>query len=339
MGIIVGSFSNKTYKPPLLHRLLKPKILGSTINGLGEKVFRRPSPVYHFRETQGVKLAFRWVQQLFYSRMVRSPNFHERIEERRSNILKHLPDIAAEKVEDSAENWSRKVKEFALAHEADLVGIARMREEWVYDGFEVNEPWIVMEGVAQDYDRIATAPEETSNMEVLDRYNQAHRANFDLATWIRSQGYYAERYKGFLGTSLTMIPPAIEAGLGQLGKHGSLINEKYGPLFRLGYVLTDMPLVADSPKDIHVDDFCTTCKVCTRECPTQAIFNTKQWIRGVEKWYVDFDKCIPYFNDTYGCNVCIAVCPYSRPGVSESLVQKMLRRSQRRDGNTSEAAL
>jgi len=283
-----------------------------------------------------VKLAFKWVQQLFYSRMVRTPNFHARIEERRQNILRPLPEVAAKKVQDTPENWSKKVKEFSLSNEADLVGIAAMNQDWVYDGFEVKEPWIIMHGVGQDYENIATAPEETSNMEVLDRYNQAHRANYALAKWIRSQGYHAERYKGFMGTSLTMIPPAIEAGLGQLGKNGSLINEKYGPSFRLGYVLTDMPLVPESaPKDIRIDDFCTTCKICSRECPTQAIYQTKQWVRGVEKWYVDFDKCIPYFNDTYGCNVCISVCPFTRPGVSEPLVQKLIKRRERKDAEAA----
>jgi epoxyqueuosine reductase QueG len=221
------------------------------------------------------------------------------------------------------------VKEYALAHEADLVGIAAMRQEWVYDGFEVKAPWIIMEGVGQDYERIKTAPANATNMEVLDQYNRAHRANYDLAAWIRSQGFYAERYKGFMGTALTMIPPAIEAGFGQLGKHGSLMNRKYGPSFRLGYVVTDMPLVADKPDDLPVDDFCSSCQVCTKACPTGAISDTKQWVRGVEKWYVNFDKCVPFFNDTFGCNVCIAVCPFTRPKAAEPLFQKLQKRRAR----------
>ncbi len=49
-------------------------------------------------------------------------------------------------------------------------------------------------------------------------------------------------------------------------------------------------------------------------------------MRGVEKWYVDFDKCIPYFDETLGCSICIAVCPWSRPGIAEGLVVKMARR-------------
>lgn len=331
MGFIVGTRTKKGYKPPVLHRLLKPRIRGNAINGLGERTLRRPQPVYHFRETPNVKLPFKWVQQLFYSRMSRSPSFVHRIEERRQNIRRALPPIAPEKQQNSPEGWARQVKEFALAHEADWVGIARMRPEWVYEGFEVKEPWIIMEAVAQNFEKIKTAPAHTTNEEVLDQYNRAHRANYHLASWIRSQGYYAERYKGFLGTALTMIPAAIAAGAGQLGKHGSLIHRKFGPNFRLGYVLTDMPLVADQPdEDLPVDDFCSRCQVCTRECPTGAISDTKQWVRGVEKWYVDFDKCVPFFNDTFGCNVCIAVCPFTRPGAAEPLFQKLTRRRARK---------
>jgi ferredoxin len=330
MGILVGSFGKHGYQPPLVHRLLKPGVTGNSINGLGEKTFRRPWPVYHFREVPGVKLAFKWVQQIFYMRMHRTPEFHDRIEERRWNINRPLAPIAERRVEKTPQQWASEVKQFALANEADLVGIARMRQEWVFEGFEVDEPWIIMLGIAQDYQKIATAPAYTTNMEVLDQYNRGHRAGFQLANWIRARGWQAERYKGFLGTPLTMIPPAIEAGFGELGKHGSLINRTYGPNFRLSYVLTDMPLVADQPDEIHVDDFCNSCRLCTRDCPTNAISDRKQWIRGVEKWYVDFDKCLPFFNDTFGCNVCIAVCPFSRPGVSEPLVRKLLRRREGR---------
>lgn len=331
MGLIVGSRTAKGYRPPFLHWLLKPKELGNTINGLGERIFRRPRPVYHFRETPGVRLAFKWVQQLFYMRMYRHKDFHQRILDRKANITRPLVSIAEKKVEDTAENFTKKVKEVALANEADVVGVARMNENWVYEGFEVKQPWIIMEGVKQDYEKISTAPDYDTNMEVLDQYNRAHRANYALANWIRSQGYYAERYKGFLGTSLTMIPPAIEAGLGQLGKHGSLMSRKFGPNFRLGYVVTDMPLVADKPDDLPIDDFCSSCQLCTKNCPTGAISDKKQWVRGVEKWYVNFDKCVPFFNDTFGCNVCIAVCPFSRPGAAEPLFEKLIKRREKRN--------
>ncbi len=74
------------------------------------------------------------------------------------------------------------------------------------------------------------------------------------------------------------------------------------------------------------DDFCTNCRVCSDACPPDAIPDEKQWVRGIEKWYVDFDRCLPFFNEYKGCAICIAVCPWSRPGVADNLVAKMARR-------------
>ena len=83
-----------------------------------------------------------------------------------------------------------------------------------------------------------------------------------------------------------------------------------------------------SSRELFVDDFCMSCKLCTRECPTDAIHSEKQWVRGVKKWYVSFDKCIPYFNDTFGCNICIRACPFSLPDVSVPLFEKLKRRRE-----------
>ncbi|MCG8350291.1 MAG: hypothetical protein MI924_21205 [Chloroflexales bacterium] len=76
---------------------------------------------------------------------------------------------------------------------------------------------------------------------------------------------------------------ATDAGLGQLGKHGSLITQAYGSNVRLATVLTDLPLAVDAFADIGVDDFCMSCQICTANCPPHAISDTKQTVRGVER--------------------------------------------------------
>ena len=114
---------------------------------------------------------------------------------------------------------------------------------------------------------------------------------------------------------MVLIPPAIASGLGELGKHGSLISRKFGAGVRLAGVTTDMPLVATTPARFGADEFCSTCQVCTNACPPGAITPQKQMVRGVERWYVDFDKCIPFFAEAASCGICIAECPCTRPTV------------------------
>lgn len=98
----------------------------------------------------------------------------------------------------------------------------------------------------------------------------------------------------------------------------------------MSYVLTDLPLVADKPIDIGVDEFCGTCDLCTKFCPPGAIFTENQLARGEMKWFVDFDKCIPFFNDNDGCAICISACPWARSGLALGIVQKMLRKKEKR---------
>ena len=97
-------------------------------------------------------------------------------------------------------------------------------------------------------------------------------------------------------------------------------------------MVTELPLVADAPDEFGADGFCLSCRVCTDACPPDAIFRDKQMVRGEVKWFVDFDRCIPYFNDTHGCGICIAVCPWSRPGVAPRLADKLSRRRARAGG-------
>ena len=177
-----------------------------------------------------------------------------------------------------------------------------------------------------DHAELATAPEPASVIEVMRQYNRGTRA---LADWILGQGWQAEAHGGPQAGPVLLIPAALACGFGELGKHGSIINRRFGSSFRLAGVLTDMPLAADDAEAFGADDFCIHCRLCADACPPDAIAPAKQMVRGVEKWYVDFDRCIGYFNDSNGCGICIAVCPWSRPGVAPKLAEKLTRRRER----------
>ena len=112
-----------------------------------------------------------------------------------------------------------------------------------------------------------------------------------------------------------------------------MISRHFGAGVRLAGVTTDMPLVATAPDRFGGDDFCANCQACTRACPAGAISDKKQMVRGVERWYVDFNKCIPAFTDLAGCAVCIAECPWTRPAARPKLLATMVRRMGRTESS------
>jgi epoxyqueuosine reductase QueG len=97
---------------------------------------------------------------------------------------------------------------------------------------------------------------------VLSVYNQATRTAYKLSDWFRQQGWYAAGSRNPSAGALNLIPAALDSGLGELGKHGSLINRCFGSSFRLGYVVTDAPMVGTPADEFGADDFCVGCQVC-----------------------------------------------------------------------------
>jgi Pyruvate/2-oxoacid:ferredoxin oxidoreductase delta subunit len=318
------------FEPNPEQMALMPDHSGNDVNGLGEAEFRRPSRVYWHHPA---KIAHGKVQQWMVQRFNAVPVFKDAYATG-DRGPRELDPIAQIKQQDSPENWSARVKAFALQNEADLAGITPLDPGWLYSDRDVpDSSWIIVLGVAMDHARLAQAPssdEDTvSALEVAVQYNRSARVAAHLANWIRGQGYEAQAHAGPWAGPVTLTPAALACGLGELGKHGNIINRQYGSSFRISGVITDMPLVADEADEFGADEFCTRCQVCINACPPDAIANEKQMVRGVNKWYVDFDKCVPYFNETHGCGICIAVCPWSRPGAAPRLAEKMLRRRQR----------
>ena len=148
---------------------------------------------------------------------------------------------------------------------------------------------------------------------------EVHRVYFKMldiavriAQYIGGFGYSAWAHPN--AGELAHVPMAYLAGLGELGKHGSLINPEFGSSWRLALVSTDMPLVVDGPKDYGIDAMCDRCTVCTRFCPGEALSPEKQEVNGVFRWHVDTAKCEPYFNRLWGCKICLMVCPFNGKG-------------------------
>jgi epoxyqueuosine reductase len=320
-----GSFT----PDPRFTRLF-PRISGNAVNGLGEHTPRRPSPFFWHPVDRH---AFGALQEAVIAHHRRSPDIAREYSAAASRGPKPIAK-ATDRVERTPGEWSDVIKEFVLANEGDLAGITPTKAEYVYEGYDIPHPSLIMIGVAMDYAELNRVPSSFGNprsaVEVARQYNRASRVSRTLANFILAQGFDAEPYPGPFAKSLNMIPAAIAAGLGGLGKHGSMINRTYGSSFRLSAVGTNMPVVYDQPDDCGSEDFCASCQVCVDACPPSAIADGKQMVRGTEKWYVDFDKCIPYFGEALGCAICLAVCPWSRPGTAPKLAERMLKRRARK---------
>lgn len=352
MDLIKGKRkADGSYDVPLLQRILKPNISGNDINGLGETEKRRPSPIYHHLNVLTLKPPFHFLSMLgvfiptkktpFYAlnllfvlRDNRKEYFGEMMKTARSYSRKLKPKSRVKGTKSPVE-WKRLVEEKVSELGADKVGITDLKDEYIFTEYEKPSfSHVIVFAKMMNHDTMMKMHEEGDSVEagvhVIEVYNECADIAIDLANWIRSQGYEAKPNRGGLATEVNILPAAIESGIGVLGKHGSLISKELGSNFRLGYVLTNLPVeYTETEEDFGAEDTCINCKLCEKSCPPDAIYSEKQMVRGEEKWYVDFDKCMPYFNDANSCGICIAVCPWSRPGVAPNLAEKMIRKKAR----------
>jgi epoxyqueuosine reductase len=316
----------KPYTPNPEQLDLMPETSGNSINGLGETTFRRPTRVYwHDPE----KIPHGKLQNWFYQNQPDQPDIVQARQARIKQNEAEVAPVSGEPLQQTAEQWSKDLASHAETADLELLGITAYKPEWAFEGVTLDYQWVIMIGVAHDYETMKTAPEPSAGAEVIRQYGRAAKASKNIATWIRQRGWDALANTGPMAGPMLMIPPAVECGFGELGKHGSIINKEYGSSFRLSCVLTNVPLIATPKAHYDVDDFCARCQVCANACPPDAIGPEKVPVRGEYKWYVDFDKCIPFFNENFGCGICIIECPWSIPGRGPRIVQQLVRRKER----------
>lgn len=311
--------------PELLER--RPEVSGNAVNGLGETEKRLARMVYWAPDPSDIPHGD--MQRWFYTRDPGDPHITKARAERTLTLDIEDGPLAPERADLSANDWTEGFEDLKSADHFEMIGATTVKPEYLLEGASVSEGSIIILGVAHDYDEISKAPETRAGAEVLKQYGRAGAAAKVLSNWIRSKGWNARPVTGPMTGEVLMIPPALDCGFGELGKHGSIISAEYGSSFRLAAILTDAPVPLTEARDHGADGFCQNCRICEDACPPFAIAPEKQTVRGVEKWYVDFDLCIPFFNEHQGCGICIAVCPWSRPGAGLNLAAKLARKAAR----------
>ena len=125
--------------------------------------------------------------------------------------------------------------------------------------------------------------------------------------------------KLFVDTAPVMEKPLSQAaGIGWQGKHTNLVSREHGSWLFLGVILTSLELEPDIAK--YPGQHCGSCSRCLDACPTEAFISAHQ---------IDAMRCISYLtiehkgpiphelrnkmgNRIYGCDDCLAVCPWNR---------------------------
>jgi epoxyqueuosine reductase len=136
-----------------------------------------------------------------------------------------------------------------------------------------------------------------------------------LARWLQAES--GEDVKVFVDTAPVMEKPlAQRAGLGWQGKHTNLVSQAYGSWLFLGEVYTTLEIEPDAAETDH----CGSCSACLDICPTDAFPAPHR---------IDARRCISYLtiehkghipeefrkaigNRIYGCDDCLAVCPWNK---------------------------
>jgi epoxyqueuosine reductase len=165
-----------------------------------------------------------------------------------------------------------------------------------------------------------------------DYHDVVKRALKALARWLVAQAPESQ-LKVFVDTAPVMEKPLGEAaGLGWQGKHTNMVSREHGNWLFLAAIYTTLPFAPDAPHDGN----CGSCRACLGACPTDAFPAPHR---------LDARRCISYLtiehkgpiphefrraigNRIYGCDDCLAVCPWNKFAESAAANKAFLPRAE-----------
>jgi epoxyqueuosine reductase len=170
-----------------------------------------------------------------------------------------------------------------------------------------------------------------------DYHDTVKKALKALARWLveeaKKRGLGERQVKVFVDTApVPEKPLAVAGGLGWQGKHTNLVSRTHGSWLFLGAIYAAIEFTPDVP----AEESCGSCRACHDACPTQAFTGPYQ---------IDARRCVSYLtiehkgpipeefrkalgNRIYGCDDCLAVCPWNKFASEAQAIRAFLPRAE-----------
>lgn len=318
-----------------------PPNLGRTVHVVGPVINVDPNDTPHPKNSRGElgPVLFNYYRNTIATDPLSRVTANTHAADRRnvlSEAMNRAPkgDINPERTPvPDPEAMTRHIKRVAMYMGADVVGVAKAHPTMLYAGARVTDdgmseggaapdppdeqarkyPYLIVATTAWDYDKIQAHRHHIGDAAYHVSQMKANFVLRGLENYIKELGYTALR-----GTANAQAA-ALAAGMGELGRNGMVITEKFGARVHMpNTIQTDLPLVSGTPIDLGVEDFCNICRKCAVTCPTNSIsFGDKVVYNGIEKHRINWLTCYrlrPFVHEMWqSCLTCVTVCPFTKP--------------------------
>lgn len=230
------------------------------------------------------------------------------------------------------EEFLDKLEDYAVTLGVGAVGYARLPRELIFQGKAVLHECAIVLVMEMDRDKINMAPSKETALMIHETYDRLGIAANKLADFLRENGYSAQAGHPLGGAVL--YPPLAElAGLGWHGRHGLLITPEFGPRVRIAAVYTSVRNLPICKENAHawIEEFCSTCGRCIRECPANAVYDSPVLHDSGLKTHIDAGRCFRFFAENWGCSLCIKECTFNLEQYSQLRNQHYPVRKRERD--------
>jgi Pyruvate/2-oxoacid:ferredoxin oxidoreductase delta subunit len=205
-----------------------------------------------------------------------------------------------------------EVRDLAFRMGICSIGYTKVSPSWVFRHKAISYENAIVFAMEMDKPSIDTAPSLACMKTVMETYRDQGRIANKIAALLRKRGYGAHAGHPLMG--LALYPPmAQSAGLGWIGLNGIIITPEHGPRVRLAAVFTSIENLPFAKENDHnwIEVYCNSCRICIQMCPPKALYGEPVLHDSGRLTYVENKLCFPYFDDYYGCSVCVKVCPFN----------------------------